>query len=222
MSYTVRFAAMVPDMKGLWESPAWNRANILDISNFRPESSSHRPRTSAKLLYNDEGIFGIFRVEDRYVRSVHSGYLAPAYKDSCVEFFVQPKRGSGYFNFEFNCGGALLCSYIIDPTRTAEGFRDYIKLPEEDCREVAIFHSMPDIVEPELSEPTTWIIEFFIPFSLLERYAGQTIDVPGQKWRANLYKCGDQTSHPHWASWSPVNELNFHLPECFGTIWFDD
>jgi hypothetical protein len=41
-----------------------------------------------------------------------------------------------------------------------------------------------------------------------------------QSWRDNFYKCGDQTSHPHWASWSPVDDLNFHLPRCFGTICF--
>ena len=41
-----------------------------------------------------------------------------------------------------------------------------------------------------------------------------------QAWRGNLYKCGDRTSHPHWAAWSPVDELNFHLPRCFGTLRF--
>ncbi|MEW6117215.1 MAG: carbohydrate-binding family 9-like protein, partial [Nitrospirota bacterium] len=42
-----------------------------------------------------------------------------------------------------------------------------------------------------------------------------------REWRANFYKCGDATSHPHWASWAPVEALNFHLPHCFGTICFE-
>jgi hypothetical protein len=42
----------------------------------------------------------------------------------------------------------------------------------------------------------------------------------GNLWRANFYKCGDDTSHPHWAAWSPVDELNFHLPRCFGRLGF--
>jgi len=38
-------------------------------------------------------------------------------------------------------------------------------------------------------------------------------------FRGNFFKCGDETSHPHWASWSPISEeLNFHRPETFGSI----
>ena len=56
---------------------------------------------------------------------------------------------------------------------------------------------------------------------MLARYSGPLGTLAGRAWRANFYKCGDQTSHPHWAAWSPVDELNFHLPRCFGTIAFE-
>ena len=67
-----------------------------------------------------------------------------------------------------------------------------------------------------------WRLEYFIPFSLLEKWVGSLGLVLGQQWHANLYKCGDETSHPHWAAWAPVDEFNFHLPRCFGTIQFED
>ena len=218
--YIVRLAAIRPDLTGCWDGTAWDRAETLELIHFRPEGSDHKPKTSVRLLYDSSDIFGIVRVEDRYVRSIHTEYLSPVYKDSCVEFFVKPKKDRGYFNFEFNCSGVLLCSYIVDPARTPEGFRDFVKLPEEDEKQVLIYHSMPDIVEPEISEPMTWFIEFIIPFSLLEKYVGSIGKVSGQSWYANFYKCGDETSHPHWASWTPLPEKNFHLPECFGRIEF--
>jgi len=56
----------------------------------------------------------------------------PVYKDSCVEFFVKPKPDKGYFNFEFIAVGTLLCSYITDPERTREGFREFVSVPEEE------------------------------------------------------------------------------------------
>ncbi len=63
---------------------------------------------------------------------------------------------------------------------------------------------------------------FFIPLSVFEKTTGlQSTKLSGQTWRANLYKCGDKTSHPHWASWQPLTETNFHLPECFGKITFE-
>jgi hypothetical protein len=50
---------------------------------------------------------------------------------------------------------------------------------------------------------------------------GLKLPVSGQVWHANFYKCGDHTSHKHWASWQPVKELNFHRPEDFGDIVFE-
>ncbi|MBI5076632.1 MAG: carbohydrate-binding family 9-like protein [Nitrospirae bacterium] len=218
--YIVRSASIRPDLAGQWNGSAWNQAETLELTYFRPEGSDYRPKTAIRLLYGSDGIFCIFKVKDCYVRSIHTEYLSPVYKDSCVEFFVKPKHDRGYFNFEFNCGGALLCSYIVDPTRTSEGFCDFVKLPEEDAKQVRIYHSMPEIVEPEITEPVTWFLEFFIPFCLLEQYVGSIGNVAGQSWHANFYKCGDETSQPHWASWTPLTEKNFHLPECFGTLSF--
>jgi hypothetical protein len=218
--YKVKFAEKRPEMSGFWDGPAWAQAETLELTHFRPEGSGHRPRTLARLLYYASGIFGIFRVEDRYVRSVRTRYGDPVYKDSCVEFFVKPRPDKGYFNFEFNCGGTFLCSYITDPERTPEGFREFIVLPWEDAKVVIVKHSLPEVTEPEIVDPLTWTLEFFIPFSLLEKYAGQVSPMSGISWRANFYKCGDETSHPHWASWQPVPKLNFHMPEYFGMIRF--
>ena len=222
MHYTVRYATVQPGLRGDWNETAWDHANTLEIANFRPESSDHRPRTQARLLYDERGLYGIFKVEDRYVRCVHTGYMAPTYLDSCVELFLQPKADKGYLNFEFSCGGSLLCFHMVDPTRIPGGFRDYTPLTEADLEQVAIYHSLPSLVEPEITEPIEWCLEYLIPFSLLEKWAEPSGTVSGQQWRANLYKCGDETSHPHWASWAPVDELNFHLPRCFGTIQFEE
>lgn len=222
MLYTVRPANIRPEMKGAWNSPAWEQAETLEIAYFRPESGTHRPQTYARLLYDQEGLYGIFLVKDRYVRCVHTQYLDAVYKDSCVEFFVQPKLDRGYFNFEFNCGGAMLCFHIVDPARVPGGFKEFTRLPEVDGKQVAVYHSMPQMVEPEIDAPTEWRLEFFIPFALLEKYVGTIDNMRNQVWRANFYKCADETSHPHWASWVPVDELNFHLPRCFGTIRFGE
>lgn len=207
-------------MEGIWDGEAWKQADTLEIANFREESSDHRPRTQAKLLHAQDGLFGIFRIEDRYVRCVHTRDMEPVYEDSCVEFFVQPNPDQGYFNFEFNCGGSLLSYYILDPTRVPGGFKDFTPLPEEHRDQIARYHSMPQLVEPEVTMPTEWVLEFFVPYAVLREYAGPLDHEPGAEWRANFYKCADDTSHLHWASWAAIDELNFHLPHCFGIVQF--
>lgn len=163
----------------------------------------------------------MFHVQDRYVRCVRTDYGSEVWKDSCVEFFVQPKLEAGYFNFEFNCGGAFLCSYIVDPTRTPDGFKKFTKLPAEISRPIQVRTSLPRVVEPEIAEPSEWRLQFFIPFSLLEGFVGRLGEVAGQTWRGNVFKCAEDNSHPHWAAWSPVDEFNFHLPRCFGELRFE-
>src|SRR5882672_5495923 len=109
--YQIQKASTVLPLNADWNAPAWAGAEQLEIAHFRPESSSHRPKTFVKLLYSHDALHGIYQVHDRYVRCVRSNYFDEVWKDSCVEFFAQPKPDRGYFNFEFNCGGAFLCSY---------------------------------------------------------------------------------------------------------------
>ena len=41
-------------------------------------------------------------------------------------------------------------------------------------------------------------------------------------WFDTFFKCADESSHPHWASWSPLGaELNFHTPEYFQELYFE-
>jgi hypothetical protein len=93
-------------------------------------------------------------------------------------------------------------------------------LTADECAMIAVNHSMPEEVELEIVKPTEWRLGFSIPLDLLERYAGRLRALKGSQWRANFNKCGDETSRPHWATWAPVDELNFHKPECFGKIKF--
>jgi hypothetical protein len=220
-SCRVRFAAQPPSLDDDWDSAAWSHADTLALPHFRPESSAHRPRTYARLLHSPDGVSGIFRVEDRYVRCVGTDYFSEVWKDSCVEFFAQPWPGRGYINFEFNCGGAHLCSHIVNPERTPDGFKEFTRLPPEIGRTVRVRGSLPRVVEPEITEAVTWTLRFFIPFAVFERYVGPLGKVGGQTWRGNFFKCAEANSHPHWAAWSPVDEFNFHLPRCFGEIKFE-
>ena len=204
----------------MWDGPAWRTVLPLSIDCFRPEGSDHRPRTQCKLLFNDSNIFGIFRVEDQFVRSIHTGFQADVWQDSCVEAFIQPKDCPGYFNFEFNCGGALLAYYVTDPVRRNGRLQRYTPLlPDEDAK-IKRFTSLAPSVEPEIETPLTWLLEFAVPLSVLEKYAGPLGKIKGQAWRANFYKCGNETSHPHWASWTPLSARNFHDPASFGQIRF--
>jgi len=62
----------------------------------------------------------------------------------------------------------------------------------------------------------------YIYFEILEKYHDLTPPVAGTIWRSNFYKCADESSHPHWLTWAPINfpRPSFHIPEFFGTLEF--
>lgn len=222
--YSVRFACASPAGVGAWEHPVWQGVPVLDVDQFvqLPASSDHRPRVQARMQYDASCLYVLFRVEDRYVRSIQTEYQSPVYTDSCVEFFVKPKADKGYLNFESNCGGALLCQYIEDHRPTRKTFARYEIIPASIGGKVAVVPSMPRVVDPEIVEPVTWTHLFQIPVEVLESYVGPIGHPAGQTWRANFYKCANATSHPAWASWSPVPlaHIMFHQPDHFGILRF--
>jgi hypothetical protein len=204
------------------DGPLWRQADQLEISHFHPNGSDHRPRTQVRLLHDAASLFVRFDVDDRYVISRATHYQDMVCLDSCVEFFFRPNRHLGYFNVEINCGGTLLWYYIEDPRRTETGFVKFTPVSAEDARQVTIDHSMPVVVFPERTEPAHWSIVLRIPLSVLERYVGPLGAHSAWHWDGNFYKCADHSSHPHWASWSPLGEaLNFHEPRFFRPIFFE-
>lgn len=218
--YQVSKFSSSPQINAVWDKKPWNDIKALQIGYFMGERPEHFPFTQAKIGYDESSLYVIFRVEDKYVKAVHSNYQDPVFKDSCVEFFFTPggDLNAGYFNLEMNCGGTMLFHHQKKP-RT-----DRTSISEEDVKKVTVAHSLPKLIDPEIEEKTTWVVEYRIPFSLLKNYHEFSKPESGTTWRANLYKCADDTSHPHWLTWTKVDfpTPNFHLPEYFGLLEFQE
>ena len=157
--YVVNRVSQRPDLAGGWDHPSWAGANVLKVKWFHPNSSDHRPQTQAKLLHDGRHVYIMFHVRDRYVRAVRTEFQSEVWLDSCVEFFVQPKESGGYFNFEVNCGGAMLVYYIERPAGADDTAAKRTVLPRAFRESIELRRSMPAVVDPELSlihisEPT--------------------------------------------------------------------
>lgn len=121
-------------------------------------------------------------------------------------------------NLEINCLGTMLFAF-----QKERGVgRKYVS--REDLSRIETAHSLPyDLIVEEIQEPTTWILECRLPLEVIENYIPVEAPSSGVEWRANFYKCADETSKPHWLTWSFVDspKPQFHAPECFGTLLFE-
>src|SRR3546814_10195264 len=56
----------------------------IEITNFMGEVPAFVPNAQVKMMYDDQNVYVIFRVQDRYVRNVTKDIGGPVYKDSAV------------------------------------------------------------------------------------------------------------------------------------------
>ena len=164
MHYTIHRTDNLDLPDADWERPQWQAAETLEITHFSWEDSGHRPRTQARVLYDERALSIIFRVEDRYVRAVAERFQDSVCTDSCVEFFVAPLPDSqAYFNFEVNCGGTMLLHRCPSVAERTQG-RETENVSDADGATIRIATTLPKIVEPERTTPTTWAVEYRVPF----------------------------------------------------------
>ena len=206
-------------LDAVWDKPPWNTMEAISLEHYMGDRPEHFPKVQAKLAYDDQQIYLIWKVQDRYVRAVAEQHQDPVYKDSCVEFFFSTHNTSerSYFNLEMNCGGIMLFHHHRPPDDLVT------KVTAQDLEKVKIAHTMPRRVPEEITEPATWYLEYAIPFSMLNRYQEFQTPASGTVWQGNFYKIADETSHPHWLTWSQVlyPEPRFHMPEFFGKLIFE-
>lgn len=225
MDYTIRRAAQpLGTPTALGDHALWAGADELRVTDYPWTDSGHRPGVGARALWDDGFLAVRFEVDDRYVRAVAQQWNDSVCSDSCVEFFVAPNADSqhdAYFNFEVNCGGTMLLHACPSTADHGAGNRA-VSVSAEDGATIRIAHCLPKIVEPEIVEPTSWAVEYHIPWGLFDRHFGSVTPESGTTWRANFYKCGDRTSHPHWGSWAPVStpSPSFHRPAFFQSLHF--
>jgi len=216
--YTVKKLEQAMVVDGIWEKSQWQKAETLKILNNMGKIPHFFPGTQAKLLYDEQFLYGIFKVDDHYVKCEVEETHGPVYTDSCVEFFFSPDENNPlyYFNLEINCGGVALMQYSTEP------HKKFIYILPSDVAQIEIAHSLPKKVFPEMEEEVTWTIEFKIPFSILVNYSEISTPNSGVVWKGNFYKTASQTSNPHYITWAKIDrpKPDFHLPQYFGDLIF--
>lgn len=218
-TYRVQRMKDNPAIDADWNKAIWQGVTPVTLEYYMGEEPAHQPKVQARVAYDDNFLYLIWKVDDQYVLAKRTQHRQDVYRDSCVEFFFTPggdPKERGYFNLESNCTGVKLFGPHV-PGRKNES------LSADDFASVTTASSLKGPIDAEIVKPTTWTLEYRIPLRLLEKFSTVTRPKPGVTWRANFYKCADETSHPHWLTWSPIakGKPSFHQPEYFGTLAFE-
>lgn len=208
-----------PTIDADWDRPAWKGVAPVTLEYYMGDEPAHQPRVQARMAYDDRFLYVIWKVEDRFVLARRTKHQQDVCRDSCVELFFTPggaPEERGYFNLETNCAGVkLFGAHVVGDGAGA--------FTTEDFAGIATASSLKGPIDREIAGPTSWTLEYRIPLELLEKHAKVERPGPGVTWRANFYKCADESSRPHWLTWSPVTNArpSFHLPRYFGILAFE-
>jgi hypothetical protein len=202
-----------------WDKAQWKNVQPVDITNYMGDIPGFKPAAQAKMMYDDNNIYVIFHVNDRFVRCLTKDINGPVWEDGAVEFFFAPDSDKPllYFNLETNCGGTPLMHFNLVPRKESKS------LSKEDIQKIELAHTLPQIIDPEIKDPVTWTLEYRIPIAMLEKYSVITHPKSGVVWKANFYKIAENSTNPHYITWSVVenDKPDFHKPEFFGKIIFE-
>lgn len=210
----------VPYVNGLDNYSLEEIAGILEEKGAREMIQSvnwsnefpYQPLTVFSIAHSGKYIYIDFFVRCNFLKAVNYENNSPVSQDSCVEFFVAPLCDNHYWNFEFNCIGAINASHRSER-------KNPFRLTDEDLSKVKRYASCGTRPFNEVEGLFTWNLTIAIPLDLIGiEYNGTPIEMTG-----NFYKCASATSMPHYMSWNPIKteKPNFHCQEFFGKIILD-
>jgi Carbohydrate-binding family 9 len=198
------------------EPSFWSAIPVLNISHYLWLDNGYRPHVEVRLCCSLQSLYVHFDVFEAKIRVRYTEFQDPVYKDSCVEFFVDPfpEKKVGYINFETNALGAMLVAIGPDRHRRT-------RIPRADLKDLEIASSVKRPISG-YHGAEFWTLSYKLPLSLFEQYYGATIKSGGVA-RGNFYKCGDEAETPHFGAWSPIRspQPDFHRPEFFGRLIFE-
>lgn len=185
--------------------------NPVDIINW--PSYNYKPKINFRIGHTGKEIWLKYAVTEKHILAQETRINGAVHKDSCVEFFISVD-GKNYYNLECNCVGIIHLAH--GPGRGERKFVD-----PEIIKKIEIESSLGTEPFAEKTGNFEWEMMIRIP---VESFAFDKIKtLNGLKATANFYKCGDDTTVPHFVTWNPVGTENpdYHRPEFFGKVMFE-
>ena len=175
-----------------------------------PAVFPYAPFCSGRIARTKDAMVVDFRVSGLDLRAQNTEDNGRQWEDSCVEIFIQDPSKADYYNFEVNpLGKVLACT---GPDRNHR-----VPRPSVEMQQILRFGQREN-GPLDQSGVQSWRVGLVIPFQLI----GVDPEHLPASIRANFYKCGDLTAHPHFLSWAPIHteQPDFHRPKFFGELLF--
>ncbi len=193
-------------------------------------------KTRVKMLWDEKYLYVYAWMEEEHIWATLTEHDAIIFHDNDFEIFVDPEGdGRNYSEIEVNAFNTTWDLILDKPYRLGGQANDYYELQDM----LTAVH-----IEGTLNDPSDldryWAVEMAIPMEsmLLAKHFGRKYPKDKDIWRLNFSRVewhfdiqdgkytrkkenGKYLPEMNW-TWSPMGEINMHIPELWGYVQFSE
>lgn len=187
-------------------TPDWSLTDSVELVDV-VTGAAPRQQTKVRACWTDTTFHMQFECEDDYIVSPYADRDDPLYEADVVECFIDPAGdGRAYYEFNVSPHNVIFDAYITNNPGEPKSFH-----PEWNAKQLLSSVSYVNVPARRV------IYELAIRFEDLEC----TTPEAGSHFRLNWFRIDqDKLGARTYDAWAPTGAVNFHMPECFGTIRF--
>jgi hypothetical protein len=192
-----------------WSTAPWT-ADLINILGSAHPAPPHRTR--CKILYDDKTLYIAAELDDPHIAATMTEPNSPVWKENCFELFLDPAgTGTNYWEIEINARNTVWS--LLMPKPYSAGGKP---MKDKHLPNLKTATQITGTLNDSSDTDTKWTAEIAIPFSDLHITPN-----PNTTWRLNFARIHYATpDDPKFASWSPMQEVNCHIPQNFGHLRF--
>jgi len=205
-----------PTIDGKLDDEAWKIAPPITLV-LSTTGEPATKRTIARMCWDDANLYVSFECQDTDIWGTYTKRDDPVYNEEVVEVFASPDCDlKHYYEFNVSPRNVVFDADVYDPVNGHPGAKTSHPW---NCEGIRTAVCVDGTLDCRTDTDKGWTAELAIPFAGMETSAPKI----GQRWRLNLYRI-DLTPEPaEFQAWSPTmhNPAAFHIPERFGTVFFE-
>lgn len=212
-SYAASRAASPPAIDGRLDDAVWRGAAVTERFVHTMSGERADPGSTARIAWDDDALYVAFEVEDDWLRCDLSGHDPHLWEQDTVEIMVDPDGdGRSYFEMQLSPTDQVFDTRYAS-RRVPQPFG--ITSWDSGLRGAA---SVRGTVNDDGADEG-YVAELAIPWSA---FTGHPPPRAGDEWRVALYVLDVRPDGWRGVGWSPPLVGDFHVPDRFGRVRFEN
>ncbi|MCA9609395.1 MAG: carbohydrate-binding family 9-like protein [Myxococcales bacterium] len=212
-TYAAHRAASPPTIDGRLDDAVWQRAPWTERFVHTMSGEHADPGARAKLAWDDDALYVAFDVEDDWLHCDLVGHDAHLWEQDTVEIMVDPDGdGRNYFEMQLSPTDQVFDTRYAS-RRVPQPF-GVVAWDSELRGACSVRGTVNDDADDE-----GYFAEIAIPWSA---FTGHVPPSAGDAWRVALYVLDMRPDGWRGVGWSPPLVGDFHVPDRFGRVTFEN